>query len=206
MLKQASKQAIILNKEFIKLLIELCEKFKITLNMIEMMKIDKVCKMRRGKSITKKEITNGNIPVIAGGQKPAYYVNQHNREGETIVVAGSGAAGYISYWDSPIFVSDAFSIEPYDMLNTKYVFYYLKHKQDYIYSLKKGAGVPHVYIDDISRLKIPVPPIEVQKYVVGILDKFSKYTNDANDGLLKEINLRKKEYEYYRGKLLDFRK
>lgn len=172
-----------------------------------MMKIDKVCKMLRGKSITKKEKIDGNIPVIAGGQNPAYYVNKYNREGETIVVAGSGAyAGYISYWDSPIFVSDAFSIEPNDMLNTKYVFYYLKHKQDYIYSLKKGAGVPHVYIDDISRLKIPVPPMEVQKYVVDILDKFSKYTNDANDGLLKEINLRKKEYEYYRGKLLDFRK
>ncbi|WP_209315329.1 restriction endonuclease subunit S [Soehngenia longivitae] len=52
-----------------------------------------------------------------------------NRTGETIVVSSSGAnAGYVSYWDKPIFMSDAFTIQPKSgyVLNIKYLFYYLK--------------------------------------------------------------------------------
>ncbi|MDD2287930.1 MAG: hypothetical protein PHY55_03760, partial [Bacteroidales bacterium] len=58
----------------------------------------------------------GQYPVISGGQKPAYYIEQFNREGETITIAGSGAyAGYVMYWNEPIFVSDAFSIKANEM-------------------------------------------------------------------------------------------
>ena len=54
-----------------------------------------ICEVKRGSSITKKEITEGNIPVIAGGQQPAYYHNYANRSGKVITVSGSGAyAGF----------------------------------------------------------------------------------------------------------------
>ncbi len=68
-----------------------------------------ICK--RGDMITKKDVVEGSVPVIAGGQKPAYYHNVPNREGETVVVSGSGAyAGFVSYWDIPVFLSDSFSV------------------------------------------------------------------------------------------------
>ena len=71
-----------------------------------------VAELKRGKTITAKEKIDGDIPVVSGGQKPAYYNSEYNQKGETITVAGSGAyAGYIMYWNQPIFVSDAFSIK-----------------------------------------------------------------------------------------------
>ncbi len=56
----------------------------------------------------------------------------------------------------------------------------------------------------IMDYEILVPPLYVQEYVVSILDKFDSLINDINEGLPKEIELRQKQYEYYREKLLDF--
>ena len=63
-----------------------------------MVELGEVCEVKRGKSLTRKEITDGDIPVIAGGQTPAYYHYQANRVGEVITVSGSGAyAGFVNY-------------------------------------------------------------------------------------------------------------
>lgn len=138
---------------------------------------------------------------MAGGQKPSFYHNTPNRTGETIVVAGSGAyAGFVTYWNIPIFVSDAFSVHPNDKLLTKYVFYFLKNFQEKIHATKKGAGVPHVHGSDIAKFTIPVPPIEVQEEIVRILDSFSDYAAE----LQAELQARKQQYEYYRNLLLTF--
>ncbi|MGN0874502.1 MAG: restriction endonuclease subunit S, partial [Akkermansia sp.] len=51
----------------------------------------------------------------------------------------------------------------------------------------------------------PVPPLEVQKEIVRILDQFSTLCNDLTSGLPAEIEARKKQYEYYRDKLLNFK-
>ena len=50
-----------------------------------------------------------------------------------------------------------------------------------------------------------VPTIPVQEYIVSILDKFDALINDVSKGIPKEIELRLKQYEYYREKLLDFK-
>lgn len=168
---------------------------------VEYVKLGEVCIFKRGTSITKKDITNGNIPVIAGGQKPAYYCNQANRFNETITVSSSGAnAGYVSYWDKPIFVSDAFSVEPNERLIIKYLYYFLKNKQHQIYSTKRGGGVPHVYGSDLAPFSIPVPPLPVQQEIVRILDNFTALEAE----LEAELEARKKQYEYYRDLLLTF--
>ena len=160
-----------------------------------------VCTFKQGTSITKKDIIDGDIPVVAGGQEPAYYCNKANRDGETIVISSSGAyAGYVSYWDKPIFVSDAFTVRPNNLLATKYVYYFLANKQSRIYSLQKGAGVPHVYSSDIAFLKIPLPPLPVQQEIVRILDSFANLTT----GLETELKARRRQYEYYRSKLILF--
>lgn len=75
---------------------------------IEWRTLKSVAEIKRGTSITKKKITPGDVPVIAGGRTPAYFHNESNRDGKTIVIAGSGVyAGYVSWWERPIFVSGA---------------------------------------------------------------------------------------------------
>ncbi|RSK09607.1 putative type-1 restriction enzyme specificity protein [Streptococcus oralis] len=56
----------------------------------------------------------------------------------------------------------------------------------------------------LSKLKIPVPSLEIQSRIVQVLDNFDKVCNDLNIGLPKEIELRQKQYEYFREKLLTF--
>lgn len=62
--------------------------------------------------------------------------------------------------------------------------------QEFIYSTKKGGGVPHVHVSSIEHVQIPVPPLPVQSEIVRILDNFT------------ELTARKKQYEFYRDKLL----
>lgn len=169
---------------------------------VEWKELGKVALLKRGKTITSKTAIDGPYPVISGGQKPAYFHGEFNREGETITVAGSGAyAGFVMYWDEPIFVSDAFSIEPLGgALIPKFLYHYLLEKQEILFSLKKGSGVPHVYPKDVSKILIPIPPTEIQEKIVKILDKFTDYVRE----LTSELTSRKKQYSYYRDNLLSF--
>ena len=168
-------------------------------NGVEYHELGKIAEMRRGTSITKKNVCEGEIPVISGGREPAYYCDTFNREGATITVAGSGAgAGYVQYWDRPIFVCDAFSIKGNERLSTKYLYYFLTSIQEFIYSTKKGGGVPHVHVSSIEHVQIPVPPLPVQSEIVRILDNFTELTTE----LTAELTARKKQYEFYRDKLL----
>lgn len=169
---------------------------------IEWKELGEVALLKRGKTITSKTATEGPYPVISGGQKPAYFHGEFNREGETITVAGSGAyAGFVMYWDEPIFVSDAFSIEPLKgALIPKFLYHYLLEKQEILFSLKKGSGVPHVYPKDVSKILIPIPPLEIQEKIVQTLDKMTEYVTE----LTSELTSRKKQYSYYRDKLLSF--
>ena len=168
---------------------------------VEYKKLGEICIFKRGDVLSSKDAVEGDVPVMAGGQKPSCYHNVPNRKGETIVVAGSGAyAGFVTYWNIPVFVSDAFSVHPIDGLLPKYVFHYLKNNQAKIYATKKGAGVPHVHGKDIAKFLIPVPPLEVQEEIVRILDRFSDYAAE----LQAELQARKEQYEYYRNLLLTF--
>lgn len=168
---------------------------------VEFVKLRDCCSFKRGTTITAKNAIPGDVPVLAGGQKPAYYHNVANRTGETIVVAGSGAyAGFVSYWTIPVFLSDSFSVEPDDRLVVKFVYYFFKNIQQKIFATKKGSGVPHVHGSSIAKFEIPLPPIEVQTEIVRILDKFTSLEAE----LEAELDCRKRQYEYYRDKLLSF--
>ena len=157
--------------------------------------------MQRGTSLTKKDSTEGIYPVISGGKTPAFYCDLSNRNGETITVAGSGAgAGYVQYWNEPIFVCDAFSIKGAGDVSTKYLYYCLVNMQEKIYATKKGGGVPHVHISSIDKFLVPIPPPPVQEEIVKILDRFAEYAAE----LQAELQARQEQYGYYRNKLLTF--
>ena len=168
--------------------------------MVEWKKLGEVCAFNRGKTITAKDAVDGDIPVIAGGQTPSYYHNEFNREGESITVAGSGAyAGFVSYWNQPIFVSDAFTIDPLKGLKHKYLFHWAKMNQEKIIATQKGAGVPHVHGKDIANFLIPIPSLSEQSRIVSILDTFTSSISN----LKQQIEERRKQYEYERDLLLD---
>ena len=163
--------------------------------------------MIRGTYITKKQTSPGDVPVILGGQEPAYYCDTGNHDGEAIVMSRSGAyAGFVYFWNQPIFVTDGFIIKTKDGLKIKYLYYYLKNMQESLHQMKRGGGVPHVRGNEIMELIIPIPALDEQERIVSILDRFDALTNDISSGLPAEIAARQKQYEYYRDKLLTFRR
>ncbi|KNX46339.1 restriction endonuclease subunit S [Helicobacter pylori] len=169
---------------------------------VEFRKLGEVCDFQKGKSITKKAVTLGKVPVISGGRQPAYYHNEANRSGETIAISSSGVyAGYISYWDIPVFLADSFSVSPKQKtLMPKYLFHYLTTQQDAIHATKSTGGIPHVYSKDLQNFLIPIPPLEIQQEIVKILDAFTELNTELNT----ELKARKKQYQYYQNMLLDF--
>ena len=171
-----------------------------------MLPLCEISKSFRGEYITKKSTREGNIPVILGGQEPAYYIDKSNHDGEIVVVARSGAsAGFVSYWNQPIFVTDGFGYENIDGLTTtKYLYYILKNMETALNAMKRGAGVPHVSGEALSQIMLPVPSVSEQNRIVSTLDKFDTLCNDLAQGLPAEISARQKQYEYYRDKLLSF--
>jgi len=90
------------------------------------------------------------------------------------------------------------------LLKAKFVYYLLKQKQETIHFMKKGSGVPHVQAKEFESYRIPIPPLDEQERIVAILDKFEALVNDISVGLPAELNARRKQYEYYRDKLLTF--
>ena len=172
-----------------------------------MLPLSEVANVFRGEYITKKNENAGNIPVILGGQEPAYYIDRANHIGEIVAVARSGAsAGFVSYWNEPIFITDGFGYEAKkEVVAPRYLYYVLKNKEAELNGMKRGAGVPHVSGERLGEINLPVPPIEEQKRVVSILDRFDAICNDLTSGLPAETEARQRQYEYYRDKLLNFK-
>jgi type I restriction enzyme S subunit len=173
---------------------------------VEWKTLGEIADHRRGTAITQKQTTDGKVPVVANGPVPTYYHGEHNRTGETVVVARSGAyAGYVSYWNEPIFLTDAFSVHPDPaVMTSRFVYYLLQNKQDQLYAMKKGAGVPHVRVKEVEEYEVPIPSLAEQARIVAILDKFDTLTTSLAEGLPREIALRKRQYEHYRNLLLGF--
>ncbi|SAF01383.1 type-1 restriction enzyme specificity protein [Enterobacter cloacae] len=95
-----------------------------------------------------------------------------------------------------------------EMVNVRFVFYYLQTRsmKEYIARFNKTSAQPNLNLNQMSNFKIPVPSIEEQLRIVSILDKFDALTSSITEGLPREIELRQKQYEYYRDMLFSFPK
>ncbi|MDU8972007.1 MAG: restriction endonuclease subunit S, partial [Streptococcus sp.] len=87
-----------------------------------------------------------------------------------------------------------------------YVYHIFSSSDFYKYLEENQSGVSYPAISDtlVKKYKIPVPSLEIQSRIVQVLDNFDTVCNDLNIGLPKEIELRQKQYEYFREKLLTF--
>jgi len=145
-----------------------------------MIELGEVAEILKGSAITKKDVEPGGVPVIAGGQEPAYYHNESNRSGDVITVSASGAyAGFVNFFTIPIFASDCSTIQSKDAtkVSTRYLYSVLKAKQEEIYAFQQGGGQPHVYPKDLKTIKIPLPPLEIQEQLVEQIDGYQKIIN-----------------------------
>lgn len=153
---------------------------------------------KRGKTITKAKIVEGEVPVISGGLGPAYYHNESNTSSPVITVSGSGAnAGFTRLYYTKVFASDCSFV---DIKQTPYLYWiylFLKNNSSRLDMLQKGSAQPHVYAKDINALECIIPMKEilnlfcelVSSYFdkIGILDKQIIRLTEARDRLLPKL-------------------
>lgn len=94
-----------------------------------------------------------------------------------------------------------------ELVLPKWIFYIVASSDFYnhVEKYQKGASYPAISDAEIKLYKIPVPPLPEQQRIVDILDRFDTLCNDISSGLPAEIKARRKQYEYYRDKLLTFK-
>ena len=136
-------------------------------------KLGDILQIKKGDYITKKDAREGIYPVILGGKEPAYYIDNFNHTGKAIVVSRSGAsAGFVSFWNEPIFVTDGFLIEPKEKITYEFLYYALKSKQALLHNAQKGAAIPHVTPFLISDIDFLLPNDDSQHRIATILSRY----------------------------------
>lgn len=124
----------------------------------ELKRLGDIANIAKGQLITERTITHGDIPVIAGGKRPAYFHNAANRTGKTITISGSGAsAGYVAFYRSPIFASDCSTIGEAKNYDIDFIYFALLLNQETIYKAQTGGAQPHIHPDDLRPLMINFP-------------------------------------------------
>lgn len=157
--------------------------------LVRLVEIENI-KIQKGQNITQKLAKIGNIKVVAGGKDYAYFHNDFNRNENTITISASGAnAGYVNFWKEKIFASDCTTINLPNLKVIQFIYYVLKCNQKYIMSLARGAAQPHVYPKDIENIKIPLPPLEIQKQIVAECEKVEEQYNTLSLSIKEYQNL-----------------
>ena len=198
-------------------------------NKVEIVKLkDIATEMYRGNGIKREEVREIGIPCVRYGEIYTDYGISFEKTksytDENLITNKK----YIDYGDI-LFAITGESVEEIGK-STAYIgkekclvggdILVMKHKQDPVYlsyvlstenaQKQKSKGkikskVVHTNATDIGEIEIPLPPLEVQKRIVEVLDNFEKICNDLNIGLPAEIEARQKQYEFYRNFLLTFK-
>ena len=174
---------------------------------VKRVKLGEVANVLRGKRLTKSDLNpEAQYDVYHGGIEPLGKYNAANREGDTVMIINVGAsAGCVGYSKVAFWSSDGcFCLSKNDIVNSRFLYYYLLTQEKYLQSKVRKAGIPTLDALVINNLLIPLPPLSEQERIVSILDRFDKLCHDIREGLPAEIDLRQKQYEHYRDKLLTF--
>lgn len=184
----------------------------------------------RGNGLQKSDFTEDGFPAIHYGQIYTFYgtfadktksfVSENlakklkKAQNGDVLLAGTSeniqdVMKPLGWLGNEIAISgDMFAFRPNTELDTKYLTYLLqttefqKYKEKYAH----GTKVTRLNAEKFLRFKIAIPPLDKQKRIVNILDKFEALTHSITEGLPKEITLREQQYEYYREQLMDFPK
>lgn len=176
-------------------------------NGVEHKKIKDVYTRLKGTPITAgkmKEIESpdGNIRIFAGGKtvidaKEEDIPNANITRVPAVLVQSRGVIDAV-YYDKPFtFKNEMWAYTSHEQVSVKYLYYVLKNNVEYFRTAASGMGsLPQISLSITEDFVIPVPPIEVQREIVRILDNFTELT--------AELTARKDQYEYYSNQLLSF--
>lgn len=154
----------------------------------------------RGESLQSKNFVSGNIPVVAGGVGVAGYHNKSNRPVNTITISASGAnAGFINFYKKPIFATDCSTISETNSLDTLFLYYVLKSKQDSIFKMQTGGAQPHVHPKDISRINIFIPNLDEQQRIATQLSEIDAHIENLKQQLAKQRAIKQGLMDYFFG-------
>ena len=184
-------------------------------NGVEYVKIKDVFTRLKGTSITAgkmKEIetSNGEIKIFAGGKtvinaNECDIPNANITRVPAVLVQSRGVIDFI-YYDQPFtFKNEMWAYTAKNIITVKYLYYVLKNNVQYFRESASGMGaLPQISLGVTEDFIVPVPALPVQREIVRILDSFTLYSAELTAELTAELIARRKQYEFYRDKLLDF--
>ena len=181
-----------------KLLRELCP------DGVEHKKLVDAVSIERGKRVVRSQLSiSGKYPVYQNSLTPLGYHTDYNYNANTTFIIVAGAAGEIGFSDKAFWAADdCFTVVcPENVLN-RYIYHLLLNNQNQLVSKVRKASIPRLSRSAIENLVIPIPPLDVQREIVRILDNFTELTAE----LTVELTARQKQYAFYRNKLLTFGK
>ncbi|MBD5164422.1 restriction endonuclease subunit S [Helicobacter sp.] len=123
----------------------------------------------------------------------------------TTATIGEHALIIVDYLSNQQFTCLSLKSELLDSVNMKFMFYYGFILGQWCKQNVNVSGFASVDMSKFKNFPIPLPPLSVQNEIVKILDKFDTLVNDLSKGIPAEIAARRKQYEYYREKLLSFK-
>ena len=173
---------------------------------VEYKKLGDYAPPTRGVRVVKSQLSSeGRFPVYQNSMTPLGFFEDTNCPAETAFLISAGAAGEVGYSDVDFWAADdCFYFTCPDQLLSRFLYHFLKSQQDFLLSRVRRASVPRLARSVVEGIKIPIPSLPMQEKIVSILDRFDTLVNDLKSGLPAEIVLRRKQYEYYRDKLLTF--
>ena len=173
--------------------------------------LGEICTLSRGRVLSQDYLRNnaGNYPVYSSqttNNGVFGRINTYDYDGTFITWTTDGAnAGSVFYRDDEKFsITNVCGLITNNnpKISLRFLYYVLGTvAKAYV---NDGMGNPKLMSNVMSNVKIPIPPLPVQQEIVSILDKFDAMANDAKQGLQAEITARRKQYEYYRNRLLNF--
>jgi len=131
----------------------------------ERKRLGEIATILKGKKIAQEMTEDGNVPVVAGGLKPAYYHNTANALGPVITVSASGAnAGYVALYHQDIWASDCSYLSSSDNPEIWFLYLAMKSSQAEITGMQQGSAQPHVYPKHLKCLCLQNPPKTLRKH------------------------------------------
>jgi type I restriction enzyme S subunit len=164
---------------------------------LEFVPLGELVRIRNGKD--HKPLGDGNIPAYGtGGVIRMVDVSAH--PGPSVLIPRKGSLDKLYYVAQPFWTVDTiFYTEIGDRLVPKFLYYYLEML--HLEKLNVAGGVPSLTQTELNRIRIPVPPTELQLEIVRALDLFQILLVE----LEAELDARRRQFAYYRDKLLAFR-
>lgn len=158
----------------------------------------------RGRRLTKSDLAaDGSIPVFHGGLDPIGFHDRANTPGRTVMIINTGASsGTVGWSEVDFWCSDGcFALPHSEAVLSRYLYYYALSNSGFFFDRVRRAGIPTLAADAVLAMRIPIPPLEVQWEIVGVLDQFTQLEAE----LESELEARQAQYEHYRDRLLAFR-